>query len=252
VDSTLERRHLIRTRLTLLAVVPIAAALGYLAFAAPYGPAPWLGSAAAIVLAAVLLGRSPTGGRRPARSRIDGGSFAAGPDPVHSWTAAAGLLFLVMLAAEFGSAAWHPRGSGAAAVLVSGIFNAALAAIAVVGLGYAVALAVSVWSDRSVLRLTPDGIQRRVIVSSVSVPWDAIAVPRPVATRPAGARVPLTVSRPELVRGRWRRGRWIWLTGNVDPAFLLRAIRWYVEHPADRPAIGTEEELARLAARWAD
>lgn len=35
---------------------------------------------------------------------------------------------------------------------------------------------------------------------------------------------------------------------DVNPWFLADAIRWYVEHPENRPAIGTQEEHTRLLA----
>jgi hypothetical protein len=63
----------------------------------------------------------------------------------------------------------------------------------------------------------------------------------------------LVLTRPELVRRRRRRpppfmGDWITTQVDVPSWFLADAIRWYVEHPEDRTAIGTHAEHERLIA----
>jgi hypothetical protein len=72
------------------------------------------------------------------------------------------------------------------------------------------------------------------------VPWEALS---------AGPDSPQwTLAHPELVRGRaikrFQPGQVVPL--DVSMWFLFRSIHEYVEHPGQREAIGTPEELARL------
>ncbi|WP_221328290.1 hypothetical protein [Actinoplanes sp. L3-i22] len=107
------------------------------------------------------------------------------------------------------------------------------------------------WSalGRFGVRLTPDGIVYRQLFGSLHVPWEALATP--YAAYPRDARqVNLYLARPELVRKRvfrTQRPQPLPATG-VDAELLARAIHEYANHPDLRPAIGSEQELARFMA----
>ncbi|GIH03830.1 hypothetical protein Rhe02_18970 [Rhizocola hellebori] len=105
------------------------------------------------------------------------------------------------------------------------------------------------------LKLTPDGVTVYTPLLRRTIPWEALAAggpPRPLTT---ANRLQLITTRPELVSQRgWpvmsgtRQVPAIPLQLNVHPWFVADAIRWYAEHPEDRPAIGQPAEHDRLLA----
>lgn len=103
-----------------------------------------------------------------------------------------------------------------------------------------------VLGGRPTVELTPSGVVVRDPLRRRTFPWEALRPGTPV--RGYGS-VELVVDRPELVRRqrflwRWRR---ISLTyADVHPWFFADAVRFYVDHPARRPYIGTPEEFTRL------
>jgi hypothetical protein len=255
VDSTLDRRELLRTRLTLLAVVPVGAVVGFVAFMLPSGYGPWVVLVLALLLLLAVRGRTAMGTHRPRGLRLDGGAFVAGADPTISWSAAAGLLVVVTAFGLFAAGAWRYGSADTPLSAVAGIGYGIAAAAAAVAAVYVAVLASSMWPYRPAVRLTSSGVDRRLFFSWVRVPWEAIG-PRPGKPAPRRPRtsawVIVGISRPDLVLGRRRTRPSMLIVANVDPYFLARAIRWYASNPAGRAAIGTEEELARLVARLAD
>ncbi|HZM79337.1 MAG TPA: hypothetical protein VFC19_26700 [Candidatus Limnocylindrales bacterium] len=116
-----------------------------------------------------------------------------------------------------------------------------------------VAFAVLAWSmGTSAVELTPEGVMARTLWDRRTIPWEALAPGGPPRPGPRNGRIRLAFARPELVRrGRFRvpgKGDWITAQLDVQPWLVADAIRWYVEHPEDRAAIGTEAEHARLLA----
>lgn len=115
--------------------------------------------------------------------------------------------------------------------------------------------AILAWDARYV-GLTPRGVVWRSVVHRRLVPWDAL-VPGgiPAASLFAG-RITLAVARPDAVSEKGLTlfsglvARPVIAAAQLDvhPRLLAAAIRWYAEHPADRPAIGTDAEHARLIA----
>lgn len=107
------------------------------------------------------------------------------------------------------------------------------------------------WSalGRFGVRLTPDGIVDRQVSGSLHVPWDAFATPYAAYPHDAG-QVTLYLARPELVRKRGlrRRGPQLLPATGVDAELLARAIHEYANHPDRRPAVGSEQDLARFMA----
>ena len=253
MDARLDRRDLLRTRLTLLAVVPIGAAVGFVAFVVRVGYGPWFVLVVSLLILLAVRGRTAMGTRRPRALRLDGGAFVAGADPTISWSVAAGLLIVVTVGGASASTAWRYRSPETALTLAVAIGFGIIAAAATVGVVYIAALASSMWPNRPAVRLTPSGLERRIFSTWVHVPWEAVGPGPGKATPPqprSSAWGILGISRPDLVPD-WRPGRPMRIVANVDPYFLAGAIRWYARNPGDRAGIGTEEELARLVARLA-
>ncbi|MEU5528318.1 hypothetical protein ABZ744_15365 [Micromonospora chersina] len=97
------------------------------------------------------------------------------------------------------------------------------------------------------VELRPDGVHQRDITGSLTVPWEALAPGRPSRPAARAATLALTCAQPDLVRRRGilplgRRLR----IDNVHPWFIADAIRYYVDHPQHRAAIGEPAEYQRL------
>jgi hypothetical protein len=168
-----------------------------------------------IVLAGVVVGELP------GLSRIDGEAT-----PAQRWIEAA---FAAM--------------STAVTVLLV-VLAAAVAVLSWRGLGY---------------ELTPQGVLWRTPLLRRLVPWDALAPGGPQRPAPGARLLTLPVGRPDLVTQRgWAAGHGtreapaLPLQVDVDGRFLADAIRWYVDHPADRAMIGSTAEHERLVAAVAE
>lgn len=102
-------------------------------------------------------------------------------------------------------------------------------------------------SRRPALWLDRDGMTIRGLRHATRIAWDEIlpgTPPAPVKRRPRHLTVHL--NEPPLM-GRYPSTVDISIMRlHVDAAFLAGAIRHYVDHPADRAAIGTADELTRL------
>ena len=96
-------------------------------------------------------------------------------------------------------------------------------------------------------RLRPEGIEVRMGVGSLRVPWEALSRDQPQRPGLHDTYLRLSYDRPQLVR---RRG--IYAAGDrlqidsVHPWFIADVIRHYGNHPEHRHAIGTPAEYHRL------
>lgn len=106
---------------------------------------------------------------------------------------------------------------------------------------------VLVWADLPRLELRPEGV-KLVSVRSRTVPWESLRPGTPLRGRHNDLHIALTVDRPEMLPPALRKRPIIELGWDAHPWLVADAIRWYVEHPADRPAIGTRAEHGRLSA----
>jgi hypothetical protein len=142
-------------------------------------------------------------------------------------------------------------------------FNPTLNRIAWVQLGVtalfgivSIALALLAWgADASIVTLTPQGVVAKRLWDRVTIPWEALPPDGPARPGLLDGRIRLALARPELVRRSRLRlpgvGNCIPAQTDVHPWLVADAIRWYAEHPEDRPAIGTEAEHTRLLAALA-
>ena len=96
------------------------------------------------------------------------------------------------------------------------------------------------------IELTPVGVRTSGPLSDRLIPWQALAPGGPARPALTADRLPLDVVRPELIDQRGWESGWgtrhdprVNLRENIHPWVLADAIRWYVEHPADRDALGT-------------
>lgn len=79
---------------------------------------------------------------------------------------------------------------------------------------------------------------------SVEVPWEALAPSQPARPNLRSKSLTLSYARPDLVR---LRGLvWSLRTDTVHSWFIADAIRYYLDHPEHRAAIGTPAEYDRL------
>ncbi|GII25153.1 hypothetical protein [Planosporangium mesophilum] len=97
------------------------------------------------------------------------------------------------------------------------------------------------------VQLRPAGLVVSRLFGTLIVPWEALAPGYPVPMPAKADSMPLTYVRPELVRHRGLTigRRWVHIP-EIHAGFLAAAIRYYVAHPQDRAAIGTETEHDRL------
>lgn len=112
----------------------------------------------------------------------------------------------------------------------------------------AAAAALLSWCDLPRLELRPDGVRVRRL-RSAATPWAALRRGTPLRPRRNDQILALPVDNPDLVSPLFAKNPLIPLGWDADPWFVADTIRWYVDHPQDRPALGTEAELARLQER---
>ncbi|MEU8078807.1 hypothetical protein AB0B31_25640 [Catellatospora citrea] len=95
------------------------------------------------------------------------------------------------------------------------------------------------------LELRPEGV-RLVSLRSTTVPWTALRPGTPLRPHRNDRNLALTADRPELLPRVFRGSSMIDLGWDVHLWLVADAIRWYVDHPEHRAAIGTMAELDRL------
>ncbi|MEV0564875.1 hypothetical protein [Dactylosporangium sp. NPDC050588] len=96
-----------------------------------------------------------------------------------------------------------------------------------------------VWLDR-------DGLTERNPLGSVTVPWDALSPSSLPPTTPSAMSVRLEYTKPELVRRRGLATSRRISTDTVNALFLVHTLHYYLTHPEQRQAIGTESGYADL------
>jgi hypothetical protein len=210
---------------------------------------PMLAVVGLIVYGAVALVRR----RRPPRLVPSRSGLGLEPDVPLGFTAAIILLVL----STFGDRVvevWREVGAlGDDGMIFLDVVFAAVMTILHTVWAAVLALHVAVAWRGFAVEVTPEGVVVRAPLYRRLIPWAALAQGGP-PRQPAGPKsVTLAVARPELVRQRglplfcgtreWPdvpAGRHAWLLADV--------IRWYVNHPEDRAAIGTEAERDRMLA----
>jgi hypothetical protein len=203
-----------------------------------------------VVVVAAVFGLASLRGR-PRRLVMTGTSFA--PEPAIP-PGLLGLIWMCIAAqqADTASRLWTSTEPGRYAD-----YGFIVVASVMVGLICALGIAALVWAWRGfVVELTPEGVIQRMPLFRRTIPWEALAPGGPAELPPPNKRVYLVSSRPELVTQRGlplmqgERERPI-LTVDRHGWLVARAIRHYVEHPADRAAIGTPAGYDRLQAALA-
>ncbi|GAA1542037.1 hypothetical protein GCM10009827_071910 [Dactylosporangium maewongense] len=117
-----------------------------------------------------------------------------------------------------------------------------LAAVLVV---LAALLVAAVWRG-SGLWLRQDGLTERNPLGSVTVPWDALSPSALPPTTPSAWSLRLGYAKPELVRRRGLASSRRISTDTVNALFLVHTLHYYLTHPEQRQAIGTESGYADL------
>lgn len=118
--------------------------------------------------------------------------------------------------------------------------------LAVIQVALAALLVAAAWRGSGVW-LRPEGLMQRNPLGSATVPWDALSPSSLPPTTPSALSLRLVYARPELVRRRGleisrRRIR----TDTVNALFLVHTLHYYLTHPEQRQAIGTEPGYANL------
>lgn len=148
--------------------------------------------------------------------------------------------------------AWRLEDHGSGSLPTDVAFASGLSFVLLVAAAATAVLARFAWHGVAV-ELTPVGIRSHAPLHHRLIPWQALAVESPPRLQHDAKRLQLAVHRPELVV---QRG-WNATSGtrqrptlpvNSHGWLLAGAIRWYLEHPADRAAIGTPAEHDRLVA----
>lgn len=224
------------------------------------GGLPWPGLDKAVgvapsllaLVAFVPLGLSSLGPwRRPARLvGVGPGRLRVPPGQAFRWYAAGQVVLLTALATteidvDLLRDPGAPAGAGHYLLAAVPVVLAAVAGLLIV------VFVAAVFDGRPRVDLTPSGVEVRDPFGRRTVPWEALAPGTPLG-QSSGSELVLTVTRPELVQRRgFLRGSataprltLTWL--RVQPWFLADVLRWYVDHPAERAALGTPAGDERL------
>lgn len=177
---------------------------------------------------------------RPAAFVVDDGAFRTVPQPGHVFNAASGVLLSATMVTSRvvapdrdGDPGWDRM-------------STTLDVLAVVLVALTAVTVAAVWRGGGVW-LRRDGLMERSPLGSVTVPWDALAPGSLPPTTPSALSLRLVYAKPELVR---RRGpvisRHRIRTDTVNALFLVHTLHYYLTHPEQRQAIGTEPGYADL------
>jgi hypothetical protein len=184
----------------------------------------------------------------PLRFEIrEGVGFVVPANPAWGQAVVAQVLLFGATAGSVVSAWVRPAevGPGTGTQHLPAIFPSVLALL----LGCAVAVSVAgARRGRPRLELTPPAVVVYGLLGARTLPWDALR-PEPPALGARWRAVRLTVDRPELVVGTGVSGKRAMATltfARIHPWLLADAIRYYVEHPEQRAAIGTRAGHERL------
>lgn len=175
---------------------------------------------------------------RRARFELRDDRFTVAPTPVHAVTWA-----MLCMSTSAGLVLTERVPNGDSMRLMTSDFGWQSSLIGV-GIFWTLAVVILL-VQRPLLYLDPEGLTLRQLLRTTKVTWDQLEPgwPRPPIGRrdrfvyvyikapPVAGRNP-TVDLPI---------KWL----HIDPTLLADTIRHYIEHPEDRPAIGTAEELTR-------
>lgn len=165
-------------------------------------------------------------------------TFTATPDGFVAPSAPRNGYWAVLAGSLLGGVPFTEAGFGGRVLVTDPV----LLALSAVYAAACVALGVWVLWRGPRIRLTPSGVEARSRLTR-RYSWDSLAPGGPPAPAPRQRELALAVARPD---GSHRMGIVTFREVYVDGAFLAAAIRHYAEHPAHRPAIGTDAELERL------
>jgi hypothetical protein len=195
-----------------------------------------------LVLTASVLGLVAIARPRPAAFVVDvrSAAFRTVLHPSHVFSATFGVL--ISAAQVTSRMAAHGREADAGWDPMSRTLDVLAAALLVL----ATLLVAAVWRGSGVW-LRPDGLTERNPLGSVTVPWDALSPGSLPPTTPSAVSLRLAYAKPELVR---RHGlaisRQRIRTDTVNALFLVHTLHYYLTHPEQRLAIGTESGHADL------
>jgi hypothetical protein len=142
----------------------------------------------------------------------------------------------------------NPAGGNAGFAVIDYAFTGGLSVLAVALGGLVAPMVVIALGGRPRVELTSRAMVLREPMGSRTIPWDAL---RPGLPAWVGGwqTLTLTVDRPELVVRSgltWRSAQVPMAYLRVSPSFLADAIRYYVDHPDRRDAVGLRAEHERL------
>ncbi|GAA1771151.1 hypothetical protein [Luedemannella helvata] len=184
------------------------------------------------LLAAIALAANAAPADGPARLSIRGGTFRVRPR-ARSRAFSVAVILLALLTAGLLA---EPTSSFRVALALGPLGWAVLATAGAAGAIHLNALV----TGRPTLSITPDAVHVVTAIRRRVVPWAAVRPGTPSVNPHGDWLLGLTIDRPDLVRGGPER---VWLPVrhlDVDPDFLVEALRHYVDHPCDRQGIGTE------------
>ncbi|GAA1800368.1 hypothetical protein GCM10009682_22470 [Luedemannella flava] len=187
------------------------------------------------MLAAAGLAVNAAPARGATRFTVRGGAFRVGPRR-RSRLFSVGVVLLSLLSAGVLA---EPAAAGGPAVALGPLGWALLAGAAATGMIHLTALS----TNRPSLVLTRDGVQVATTVRRRTVPWAAMRPGTPRLEAHGDWLLGLTVDQPAPGR--------VWLPVrhlDVDPEFLVAALRYHVDDPHSRDAIGTEAGHRALLA----
>ncbi|GIF75608.1 hypothetical protein [Asanoa siamensis] len=236
-------------RLVTLAAVVAAGAAAWLFASFPSGGGRWPGlviamlpSTAFLVAVTVLWVRQSRGPARTVGFVVDRGAFRTRVTAEAVWWPAVITVAFTGMVVSLLRSTWDEEDPAWQLDVVD------IAVTAVLGVAAVLLLAtqlVNLLTGRPGVELTPAGVTVGSPFGHLTVPWEGLRPGYPLRPAPRDAMLSLAVARKDLTR---RRGlgtvflRWI----DVNPLFLTDVIRYYVDHPEHRAAIGTTEEHDRL------
>ncbi|MEU5944952.1 PH domain-containing protein [Micromonospora sp. NPDC047465] len=207
------------------------------------------GLALPALVAAALSTRGPW--RRPAELTLPGHArLRVPPGPGFGWFVAGQVLAITNATVTVADFEWLDAPDAPPAPLRYALVVPPAVMVAVAALIIAVFVA-AVFGGWPRIDITPSAVEVREPFGRRTIPWAALRPGTP-ARQPTGDHLVLTVARPEsvdrrgLLRGSATAPRLVLSWLRVHPWLLADVIRYYVDRPDERAAIGTPEGYDRL------